>query len=64
MKLNGKIFKLSESVSVLDFIKDKNYNADRVAVEVNGKIVPKADFEKTTLKDDDEVEIVCFVGGG
>ncbi|MCI8804867.1 MAG: sulfur carrier protein ThiS [Clostridiales bacterium] len=64
MKLNGKIFKLSESVSVLDFIKDKNYNADRVAVEVNGKIVPKAEFEKTTLKDDDEVEIVCFVGGG
>ena len=64
MKLNGKIFKLSESVSVLDFIKDKNYNADRVAVEVNGKIVPKAEFEKTTLKDDDEVEMVCFVGGG
>ena len=48
----------------MDFIKDKNYNADRVAVEVNGKIVPKAEFEKTTLKDDDEVEIVCFVGGG
>ena len=64
MKLNGKIFKLSESVSVLDFIKDKNYNTDRVAVEVNGKIVPKAEFEKTTLKDDDEVEIVSFVGGG
>ncbi len=64
MKLNGKHFKLSEPVSILNFIKDKNYNADRVAVEVNGKIVPKTEFEKTTLKDDDEVEIVCFVGGG
>lgn len=64
MKLNGKKFKLSEPVSILDFIKDKNYNADRVAVEVNGRIVPRAEFEKTTLKDDDEVEIVCFVGGG
>ncbi len=64
MKLNGKQFKLSDEVSILDFLKERNYSADRVAVELNGSIVPKREFEKTTLKDDDEVEIVCFVGGG
>ncbi len=64
MKLNGKQFTLTETVSVLDFLKSQNYAYNRVAVELNGNIIPKAKFESTTLKDSDEVEIVCFVGGG
>ncbi|MBR6372950.1 MAG: sulfur carrier protein ThiS [Victivallales bacterium] len=36
----------------------------RVAVEINGDIVPKAKYADTVLKDGDKVEIVRFVGGG
>jgi len=64
MKLNGQQFNLTETVCILDFLKSRNYSADRVAVELNGRIVPKTEFENTTLMDSDEVEIVCFVGGG
>ena len=39
-------------------------NPERVAVELNGKIVPRADFKSTALKDGDSLEIVHFVGGG
>ncbi len=37
---------------------------DRVAVELNRDIVPRATWAETTLKDGDRLEIVHFVGGG
>lgn len=36
----------------------------RVAVELNGDIVPKAQYSDTIFKDGDSVEVVSFVGGG
>jgi sulfur carrier protein len=37
---------------------------DRVAVELNGDIVPRAKWLESPLKDGDKLEIVHFVGGG
>jgi len=37
---------------------------DRVAVEVNRKIIRRTDWESTTIGDHDRVEIVQYVGGG
>ena len=36
----------------------------RIAVERNGDIVPKAQYDETMLCDGDVVEVVSFVGGG
>ncbi len=36
----------------------------QVAIEINGRIVPRAEFPSLALKADDRVEIVRFVGGG
>jgi len=36
----------------------------RVAVELNGKIIRRAEWEQMRLSDMDRVEIVQFVGGG
>ena len=36
----------------------------RIAVEINGHIVPKSKYDTTVLNDGDTVEIVGFVGGG
>jgi thiamine biosynthesis protein ThiS len=36
----------------------------RVAVELNGAVVPKADHETHAVSDGDVVEIVTLVGGG
>ncbi len=64
MKLNGKQFILSKEMTITDFLKLKDYSHDKVAVELNGQIIPKANFKNITLKNSDEVEIVSFVGGG
>src|SRR6185437_118295 len=38
--------------------------ADRVAVERNGDIVPRANWTEVRLEDGDKLEVVQFVGGG
>jgi len=37
---------------------------DRVAVELNGRIVPRARWSETAVEHGDKLEIVHFVGGG
>jgi len=64
MKLNGKQISLSSEINIYDFLLEQNFPTDRIAVELNGQIVPKTKFNSTVLKDSDEIEIVCFVGGG
>ncbi len=38
--------------------------AGRVAVEVNDRVVKRADYPAFGLKEGDRVEVVNFVGGG
>ncbi len=64
MKWNGKQIALETPITVLEFLQQQGYNAQRVAVERNGEIVRRADFEKELLRDEDTVEVVTFVGGG
>ena len=35
-----------------------------VAIELNKKILEKSNYKKTILKNNDNVEIVHFIGGG
>ena len=50
--------------TVSQYLSQTNYAKNRVAVEINGEIVPKSQYESTILNDGDSVEIVGFVGGG
>ena len=50
--------------SVAEYIDSAGYDLMRVAVELNGNIVPKAQYCDTIFKDCDSVEVVSFVGGG
>ena len=38
--------------------------ADRIAIERNGEIVPRAAWDRVALQSGDKLEIVQFVGGG
>ncbi len=63
IKLNGEVLK-EENINLMKLIKTKGFNFERIAVEVNGKIVKRGSYEEVNLKNGDKVEIVCFVGGG
>jgi len=50
--------------TVVDIINEMNIDIRTIAVELNEEIVSKADYDSTTLKDGDVLEVVSFVGGG
>lgn len=64
MKVNSELITLKAPVCLTDFLNQAGYQPQRVAVELNGCIVPKAQFDTVMLTDADTLEIVCFVGGG
>ena len=55
---------IATPLSVDELIARKGLNAGRVAVEVNGAIVPRDKRAQTMLSGTDTVEIVTFVQGG
>ncbi len=61
--VNGKKEDIEE-ISLLEYLKIKEYKTDRIAVELNGSIVKRDQYEEIVIISGDKVEIVCFVGGG
>jgi thiamine biosynthesis protein ThiS len=55
---------LTAPAHLLALITDLSLKGDRVAIEHNGNIVPRAEWANTSLQDGDRLEIVHFVGGG
>ncbi len=64
MRVNGKQVELKERLTLEKFLESNGYALSKVAVELNGKIVPRKEYAVTILQDTDALEIVCFVGGG
>ena len=62
--VNGKGGTLTGPLSVADYLEQNNYQIKRIAVEMNGDILPKYSYSDTMLKDGDRLEVVSFVGGG
>lgn len=64
VKINGESIPDAEKKTVMQYLTDTGYDPKRVAVEMNGDILPKSQYESTALQDGDSLEIVSFVGGG
>ena len=62
--INGESRTLSAAASVQQMLAQLGVGPERVAVEVNGRIVRRKDWNTTVLSDRDKIEIVQFVGGG
>lgn len=62
--MNGEPKRLSEGVHVVDLLDRLGLKPERLAVEINERIVRRVDWTTTTLAEGDKVEIVHFVGGG
>ena len=62
--VNGKEINLTKATSVAEYLEQNRYQVKRIAVELNGDILPKYSYSDTMLKDGDRLEVVTFVGGG
>ena len=63
VKVNGAEVDIAGK-TVAQYLSTTNYDPKRIAVERNGDIVFKSQYDATILQDGDSVEIVSFVGGG
>jgi thiamine biosynthesis protein ThiS len=62
--VNGNDTKLPGGSRVTDLIAKLGLSPERLAVEINRKVIRRASWDSTTLSEGDRVEIVHFVGGG
>jgi thiamine biosynthesis protein ThiS len=64
LSINGESRDFPDGLTLASLVARLGMKVDRVAVELNLEIVPRANWEATTLKSGDKLEIVHFVGGG
>jgi len=64
IQLNGKKIVIKSNYSIFDLLKMYKLSNKKVAIEHNGKIIPKTKYKKKFLKNNDKVEVVSFIGGG
>ncbi len=64
LQINGEPSDFSGPISLSQLIQQLGMKPDRVAVELNRKIVSRDRWDETNLSEGDRLEIVHFVGGG
>ena len=64
INLNGKTLFLAKGTSVYKVIKKTKLQPNKIAIELNKKIINKKNVNKIYLKNKDKIEIVHFIGGG
>ncbi len=64
LTINGKPTDFEDVRTVGDLIRARGLKTTLVAVELNGTIVPRNEFDSREVAAGDKLEIVHFVGGG
>ena len=64
IQVNGEPQEVNDGVKLAELIAQLKVRADQIAIEVNHEVLKRSAWEHTTLKPNDKIEIVHFVGGG
>ena len=63
--VNGKNTDITKSLTVGELLVREDVKMPQmVSVELNGRILKRSQFETTSLKNDDKVEFLYYMGGG
>lgn len=62
--LNGERFEITDGTSLAGLVERLGRDRRAVAVEHNGRIVPRDELGDTAVQEGDRVEVVHFVQGG
>lgn len=62
--LNGERRPIERLLSVRELLEELELPPERVAVELNRRILKREEFDDVRVGDGDELEVVTFVGGG
>ena len=62
--INGESYDLQQGITVKQLLNQLELDEKKIAVERNLEVVPCSEFAQTTFEEDDQVEIIHFIGGG
>lgn len=62
--INGERREVPEGLTVVTLVEHLGLTGDRLAIERNRDILPRARWQDTQVAPNDSFEIVHFVGGG
>jgi len=62
--INGETRIFNEGITINAALKELSLETKVMAAAINMQIVKQDNWEKTTLKDGDKLELLDFVGGG
>lgn len=62
--LNSEKEMLEKQSTISEFLLAKGLNPETIIVEYNGKILKKQEWSDIELQDQDQLEVLNFVGGG
>ena len=63
IKFNGKITLIDSSSNIDNLVKQFKIKLNNVAIEYNNEIIDKKKIKKIMLNNNDNIEIVHFIGG-
>jgi sulfur carrier protein len=64
VSINGSTTTFERPLSITELLEQMQLGNKRIALERNGEIVPRGQFNQRMLADGDKLEIVVAVGGG
>ena len=64
IRLNGEALEVAERLTVQGLVEFQQLGGQRVAVELNGEVVPRSRWGSVELKAGDQAELVRAIGGG
>ena len=64
VSINGEARHFDSTISIAALLEQMQLGGKRIALERNGEIVPRGQFNQRLLADGDKLEIVVAVGGG
>lgn len=64
IKINGKEEIVERPLNLIELVLQKSLVPDHIVIEHNFKIIPKDEWNNIALKENDNIEIISFVGGG
>lgn len=62
--LNGESRNVPENADLTAVLERLSLPHQRVAIELNGRVIRRADWPDTVVSSGDKLEVVHFVGGG
>ena len=64
IRINDEIREVTNRLRLNELVRELSLAPERIAIELNHRVIRRNEWPETILNDGDRVEIVHFVGGG